>query len=220
MKTSPTIGKIAPALLSAQKLMGAATKGSANPYFKSKYADLGAVLESCKDLLNSNGVTILQPHLADERGKFVETLLLHESGEWISGETEIVCSKESDPQAQGSAITYARRYGLQSLLSIPAEDDDGEAAMNRKNVAPPAKTYPVKAAPKTEVAAATLANAKAMQAVSNGPKPGEAAAEQDKAAAPATVKPADAPAKRPGGFKPPSAVKNTNVKANGSDWTS
>jgi hypothetical protein len=128
MKSSTSIGKIAPALLKAQSLMGAALKGSKNPYFKSNYADLGAVLEACKELLNANGVVILQPHV----GHIVETILLHESGEWLSSETAIVAAKENDPQAYGSAITYARRYGLQSFLSMPAEDDDGERAMARK----------------------------------------------------------------------------------------
>jgi hypothetical protein len=131
MKSSNSVASIAPALLKAQKLMGAAKKGAANPFFKSKYADLGAVLEACKELLNENGITILQPHTSSERGKFVVTTLLHESGEWIESETEIVYSKEKDPQAQGSAISYARRYGLQSLVSLPAEDDDGEKAMSR-----------------------------------------------------------------------------------------
>jgi hypothetical protein len=138
MKSSASIAAIAPALLKAQKLMGAAKKGAANPFFKSKYADLGAVLEACKELLNENGITILQPHTSTDKGKFVVTTLLHESGEWIASETEIVYSKEGDPQAQGSAISYARRYGLQSLVSLPAEDDDGEKAMSRYRKSEPA----------------------------------------------------------------------------------
>src|ERR1700744_632779 len=127
MKTSQSVEKIAPALLKAQKLMGGAKKGATNPYFKSRYADLGSVLEACKDLLNENNITILQPHNCF----VVETILLHESGEYVMSETPVVCSKPNDPQALGSAVTYARRYGLQSLLSMPAEDDDGESAMNR-----------------------------------------------------------------------------------------
>lgn len=135
MFRSENITKIAPALLAAQKLMGAAIKGSKNQYFKSSYADLGAVLEACKELLNQHGVVILQPHGRDDLGTYVETLLLHESGEFVASLTPVIFSKEGDPQAQGSAITYARRYGLQSLLSMPAEDDDGEKAMtrNKKN---------------------------------------------------------------------------------------
>jgi hypothetical protein len=140
MFTSTTITKIAPALLKAQSLMGAALKGSKNPYFKSNYADLGAVLEACKEHLNSNGITILQPIGKNEHGTYVETVLLHESGEFITSITPVIFSKENDPQAQGSAITYGRRYGLQSFISLPAEDDDGEKAMTRK---PKAETYKV-----------------------------------------------------------------------------
>lgn len=134
MNKSESISKIVPALLAAQRLMGAAKKGSTNPYFKSKYADLGSVLEACKDLLNENGITILQPHSADEFGAYVETLLVHESGEYVGSKTKIQVAKANDPQALGSAITYARRYGLQSLLSMPAEDDDGESAMDRRSL--------------------------------------------------------------------------------------
>ena len=127
MKISDSIVKIAPAFLKAQKEIGAAVKGSSNPFFHSKYADLGAVMEACKEQLNSNGIMVLQPVTGD----VVETVLVHESGEWMSSETKIVSKSENDPQAQGSAITYARRYGLQSMVFIPAEDDDGESAMNR-----------------------------------------------------------------------------------------
>lgn len=133
MKTSESIKNIAPALLKAQKAIGGAKKGAANPFFKSKYADYGAVLEVSKDPLNDNGILVLQPVVFHDGKSFVETNLIHESGEFISGETEVVCAKQNDPQALGSAITYARRYGLQSLLSIPAEDDDGEGAMARAN---------------------------------------------------------------------------------------
>lgn len=143
MKRSDSITKIAGALLKAQRVMGGATKGAANPYFKSKYADYGAVLEACKDLLNENGVLILQPHtpITDPatglNRSYVETTLLHESGEFISSLTEVVCAKQNDPQAYGSAITYARRYGLQSLLAMPTEDDDGNSAANRTSAAKP-----------------------------------------------------------------------------------
>lgn len=91
-------------------------------------------MEACKEALNENGISVLQPVVND----VVETILLHESGEWISSTTKIIAKTENDPQAQGSAITYARRYGLQSMVFIPAEDDDGEGAMSRT-----AQTKPV-----------------------------------------------------------------------------
>lgn len=137
MQTSQSITKIASAFLKAQAEMGAAKKGESNPFFRSKYADLSSVLEACKNCLNDNGISILQPHVTDintingELVHYVETVLVHESGEFFSSRTKIEVSKKNDPQALGSAITYARRYGLMSMVSLPAEDDDGEGAMGR-----------------------------------------------------------------------------------------
>lgn len=128
MNMSVSITKIAPALLKAQKEIGAATKGSTNPFFKSTYADLGSVMEACKKQLNDNGIVVLQPVVSDADGVYVQTTLLHESGEWISDGLKIAPKSETNPQDQGSAISYARRYGLQSMVFIPAEDDDAEKA--------------------------------------------------------------------------------------------
>lgn len=136
MKTSESITEISKSLLKAQKEISAAKKGAANPFFKSKYADYNSVLEACKDPLNNNGITILQPHdiveIGDKQFSIVETILLHESGEFVSSRTKVEVAKQNDPQSLGSAQTYGRRYGLQSLVALPAEDDDGESAMNRK----------------------------------------------------------------------------------------
>lgn len=129
MKTSESIKTLSAALNRAQKKIGAAVKGSNNPFFKSRYADLGAVMEACKEHLNSEGIAVLQPVLSDETGDYVETVLLHESGEFISSRMRLLPSKNM--QELGSNTSYARRYGLQSLVFIPAEDDDGEAAVGR-----------------------------------------------------------------------------------------
>lgn len=131
MNKSESIAKLAAALVKAQLKIGSAKKGSANPFFKSSYADLGAVVEALKDPLNEAGISYLQIVGRDELGTYVETTLIHESGEFISGQTPVIIAKANDPQAVGSAITYARRYGLQAMLGIPAEDDDGEKAMGR-----------------------------------------------------------------------------------------
>lgn len=128
---SQSITKIASALLNAQKKIESASKDATNPYFKSKYADLNAVMDACKTALNENGIVVLQPIQSDEVGDYVETTLLHESGEYLSSKMRITVAKQNDPQAQGSAITYARRYSLQSMVFIGAEDDDGEGAMKR-----------------------------------------------------------------------------------------
>jgi hypothetical protein len=132
MKTSETITKIASALLKAQMNMGNALKDSKNPFFKSKYADLNSVREACMPSLNANGITALQPMVNIEGKNFINTILLHESGEYLSSLTEIIYSKQNDAQAQGSGITYARRYGLQSFVNIGAEDDDGNKASQPK----------------------------------------------------------------------------------------
>ena len=128
METSQTITKISSALLKAQTSMGNAIKESSNPFFKSKYADLNSVREACLPLLNSNGITALQPMVNKDGKNYINTILLHESGEFLSSLTEIIYSKQNDAQAQGSGITYARRYGLQSFVNIGADDDDGNKA--------------------------------------------------------------------------------------------
>lgn len=128
-----SVANIAKAILKAQKEMGNAVKDSKNPFFKSKYADLNSVREASIPVLNNAGVSVLQPTVMVDGRSFVRTTLLHESGESITSDTEIVCAKQNDPQALGSAISYARRYGLQSLLCIGAVDDDGELSMGRSS---------------------------------------------------------------------------------------
>ena len=132
METSQTISKIAVALLASQKEMSNAIKGSKNPFFKSTYADLNSVREACLPALNNNGISIIQPTIFKDGKNFINTILIHESGEFISGLTEIVYSKQNDAQSQGSGITYARRYGIQSICNIGVEDDDGNNASNNK----------------------------------------------------------------------------------------
>lgn len=131
MNSSQSVTKLALALLKAQKEMGDATKGSKNPFFKSTYADLNSIRETVTPSLNNYGVVVLQPTLTLGEKNFVETILLHESGEFISGITEIK-NMDGKPQSEGSGISYARRYGLQSILNVGAVDDDGEAAQGRK----------------------------------------------------------------------------------------
>jgi hypothetical protein len=127
MNKSETIEKIAPALHKAQGQIKAALKDSTNPHFRSKYADLSSVIEAVKPALQANGITFMQGVHDAVDGVAVETMLLHISGEWISSVMRIPAVKQ-DAQGYGSAITYGRRYGLQSMCGVPAEDDDGNAA--------------------------------------------------------------------------------------------
>jgi len=149
---------IAGALVKAQSEMAVATKDAKNPFFRSSYADLNAIREAVLPALNKNGIVVLQPTITTETGKsFVRTTLLHESGESITSDTEIVCSKANDPQAFGSAMSYARRYSLQSLMCVGAEDNDAEGAMGRQATA---TAKPVVSATVTTVASSASVETK------------------------------------------------------------
>jgi len=124
------------ALVKAQKEMGAVIKNASNPHLKSKYADLGSVLDACQTALHSNGFAIVQPCGKDDHGAYVETVLAHESGESFASRVYLVVGKQ-DMQGVGSAITYARRYGLLGMAGLAPEDDDGEATKAPKREAPP-----------------------------------------------------------------------------------
>jgi len=118
---------IAAALAAAQASMGRALKQSSNPHFKSKYADLGNVMDACLPALNAVGIAVIQPTGEDDYGRYVETRLIHENGDSLSCRVPLIVSK-NDMQGYGSAVTYARRYGLMAMAGIAPEDDDGNAA--------------------------------------------------------------------------------------------
>lgn len=132
MEKSESIKELATALNKAQATLQAAKKGSENPFFHSKYADLLAVWDACREALTSNGLSVTQIADTDSEGRAVmETVLMHTSGEWIKGRLPLATVK-TDPQGQGSAITYARRYLLSAIVGLcTEEDDDAEGAMSR-----------------------------------------------------------------------------------------
>lgn len=146
MNKSETLTKLAPALFKAQSVMAGAVKGASNPFFKSKYANLEEVIRVVKDAFSQNGLTFVQFPVSQEGYAGVETIIMHESGEFISNEFYLKCAK-ADPQGMGSAITYARRYGLQAAAGIPSEDDDGNEAS-----APPKEMKPEEAIAKLDKA--------------------------------------------------------------------
>lgn len=127
MNRSESIKELAAALAKAQGDMKGAVKDSANPFFKSKYADLSSCWDACRGALSANGICVVQTPTMDEHGVAVETLLAHSSGEWITETLHMPVAK-ADAQGVGSAITYARRYMLTSFVGIAPEDDDGNAA--------------------------------------------------------------------------------------------
>ncbi len=162
MKTSESILKITPAFLKAQKNIESVIKDQTNPYFKSKYADLTGVIDACKDKLNAEDIAVLQPI----DGMSVETVLVHTSGEWFSSLTPIVCKEANNPQALGSAITYAKRYGLQSMVLLPAEDDDANKASTPVINASPRATSPATDARKSKPA--SIKQQEALMKISEG----------------------------------------------------
>jgi hypothetical protein len=117
------------ALAVAQAEMGPALKQSNNSHFKAKYADLGNVMEACLPALNRNGIAVVQPIGQDETGPYVKTILLHASGERLDYCRCPLIVNKNDMQGFGSAVTYARRYGLMAMAGIAPEDDDGNAAV-------------------------------------------------------------------------------------------
>ncbi len=151
MSQSNEINELAQALVFAQSEITGAIKDSTNPFFKSKYADLESVWSAARDPLTKNGLCVVQSTDVRDGETGVVTILMHRSGQWISGfypiramlspvkrEKEIGPSKEGHdsryevtPQAAGSAMTYARRYALAAMVGIVQVDDDGEGAMNR-----------------------------------------------------------------------------------------
>lgn len=150
MFQSEQVNEIAGALASAQSEMDFARKDSANPFFKSSYADLASVWEVCRQVLPKNGLAVsqvLEP--CEGQSIRVRTTLLHKSGQWVSGVCQLPMVKP-DPQAAGSAITYARRYSLAAIVGVIADDDDAEGAMDR------GEKRPKKTAPKPPASAPTI----------------------------------------------------------------
>jgi len=146
MKHSNELKQLAGALSKAQSEMSGAKKSAKNPFFKSNYANLEEVINCIKDPFANHGLSFLQFPVSADGFAGVETTIMHESGEWVSNEFMLKCAK-NDPQGMGSAITYARRYGLQSAVGLPSEDDDGNAATKRSQPAQQAKPTPIQAAP-------------------------------------------------------------------------
>ena len=130
MKSSEDIKDLAAALCKAQSEMGGAVKDSANPFFKSSYADLTSVIKAIKQPFADNGLSYSQFPISDESGVGVVTRLMHSSGQWLEHQFVLPMVKR-DPQAAGSCISYARRYSLQAMAGIPTAEDDAESAMLR-----------------------------------------------------------------------------------------
>ena len=127
VKKSESINELAKSLCKAQSEMRGAIKDSANPFFKSKYADLESVWDAIRKPLTDNELTVAQTTEYDnEAGISIVTTLMHSSGQWIQGSLPIMAVKK-DPQGVGSAITYSRRYALAAMVGLVQVDDDAES---------------------------------------------------------------------------------------------
>jgi hypothetical protein len=129
---SDSIGALAAALSKAQADITGALKDSSNPFFKSKYADLASCWDACRKQLAANNLAVIQTvYVHWESGQtMLATTLVHSSGEWIRSDLPVL-AKDLSPQAQGSGITYARRYALAAIVGLAQIDDDAEAAQGR-----------------------------------------------------------------------------------------
>ena len=129
MSMSPTIGKLAGALSKAQGSISTALKNKENLFLKSSYSTLTAVWDACRDALVANELSVVQNPQFEGTQLVLETILMHSSGEFIISKLPL-SPKDKTSQAQGSAITYARRYALASMVGIcphenSPEEDDG-----------------------------------------------------------------------------------------------
>jgi hypothetical protein len=133
MNKSESIKELASALSKAQGKIKGAVKDSANPFFKSKYADLASVVEAIREAFSANGLSYIQQVSESEKDEVrVETVLMHSSGEWINCGILALPVSKADAQGYGSALTYARRYSLSAAVGVAPEDDDGNAATKAK----------------------------------------------------------------------------------------
>lgn len=139
---------LASAMAAAFGEIEAATKSATNPHFKSKYADLGSVIDALKPPLIKHGLFFTQRPHPCEGGVSVETVLHHSSGEELSLGTLFVPANRNDAQGFGSALTYARRYALQTAFGVPTEDDDGNEAARASANPTTGEPMPAKAAQK------------------------------------------------------------------------
>jgi hypothetical protein len=140
---SQEINELATALVAAQAEFSAVPKGSVNPFFKSKYAALPDVVAHTAPVLAKHGLAVSQHVATNVHGiDILITYLIHTSGQFIAHDMTLHMVKD-DPQAQGSAITYARRYSYMSALGLVADDDDdGNSASKPKTSFEAKRTTP------------------------------------------------------------------------------
>jgi hypothetical protein len=142
---SEQISELMGALAKAQGKMQGAIKDSANPFFKSRYADLASVWNACRDALSENNLAVSQTVRERESGEmYLHTMLAHSSGQWTASTMPIRIKsdgKTNELQVLGSCLSYLRRYALAAIVGVaPSDDDDGNTANAYKAEPPPKPT--------------------------------------------------------------------------------
>lgn len=139
---SNEIGKeLAAALVALGAEIENVTKDRANPFYKSTYATLGAIIDASRPLLAKHGLVVSQTTGVTDGTLLVRTMVIHKSGQFIDGFYPLKPVKD-DPQGYGSAMTYARRYCMAAILGITQEDDDGNHASHGHKAAPERQSTP------------------------------------------------------------------------------
>ena len=126
MNKSESIASLSKALVLAQSKFPQVTFNSTNPYYNSSYADLGAVIQTAKPIMAECGLAVSQLVEGENSHVGITTILLHESGEFISSFVTIPVEGKNIAQESGKAITYLRRYALSAILGLFSDaDNDG-----------------------------------------------------------------------------------------------
>jgi AraC-like DNA-binding protein len=138
------LNELAAAVAAAQAEFSAIPKTADNPFFHSKYADLATVVLNTQPILAKHGLAVVQFPTTLDGEPALTTHLLHASGQSLSDTMKLFAAKH-DPQGQGAAITYARRFAYMAVLGLVADDDDdgNTATRYKQNEA----ARPVKATP-------------------------------------------------------------------------
>ena len=137
MNRSESISKLAVSLVKFNSEVSKIAKDAKNPFFKSNYVTLDRLIEATRPILQENGLVVMQSPLSKEDGSIgVQTLLIHESGEFIESEPIFMKpAKANDPQQAGSIISYMRRYSYQSILNLnTGEDDDANKSTGEEHI--------------------------------------------------------------------------------------
>ena len=137
MNRSESINKLAVALVKFNGEVSKIAKDGKNPFFKSNYVTLDKLIEATRPILQENGLVVMQIPLSKEDGSIgIQTLLIHESWEFIESEPIFMKpAKANDPQQAGSIISYMRRYSYQAILNLnTGEDDDANKSTGEENI--------------------------------------------------------------------------------------